>query len=158
MSEKVLVFNERYAFEAKGKKYCLKEISENDLEWIYDLMTNKTVREMCFSQKEFSMAEHIAYWKKKLVQKKFKARAIWHENKPVGLVRLDGNDISIAVKPDFWESGIAFNALSQFDLSNFEARVKPGNDSSLRLFKKLGFKEKFVKKKYIQLEKEEKQK
>jgi len=131
-------------FEVKCEKYQLREVGKNDLDWIYDLMTDQRVRERSFSQREFSKEENEAYWDKKLASKDFKARVILHGSKPVGLIRLDGKDVSIAIGPEYWGKSIAFNALKQLDLKGFEARVKPGNKASLNLFKKLGFSESHI--------------
>jgi RimJ/RimL family protein N-acetyltransferase len=131
-------------FEVAGAKFMLKAVSSDDLEWIYGLMTNPRVRERFFSQEQFSREESASYWERKLKEDSFRAFGIWQGSSAVGLIRLDGKDVSIAVKPELWGRGIAFNALKLLDLEGFKARVKVGNEASVKLFKKLGFKESYI--------------
>lgn len=128
-------------FIIRDEVYSIRKVCWNDRYWIYNLMTDEEIRKNFYSPKEITWEEHKAYWKKKLGQKTFRATAILKQKSwPVGLIRLDEEDISIAIKPGYQRQGIAFEALSRIDLSKSVASIKPSNKASKRLFKKLGVK------------------
>jgi ribosomal protein S18 acetylase RimI-like enzyme len=64
---------------------------------------------------------------------------------PVGFVGHIEGDIRIAVDPDYQNCGIGSFLLNEFIKLNPDtfAKVKIGNEASIRLFEKCGFKKKF---------------
>jgi len=115
---------------------ALEKIDIIDKDWILRLMNQLFVRNNSFNPKLIEPKENEKYWKRKLKQKNFNAWAILI---PVGLIRIDKGEISVAVDKNFRNQGIAFDALNKLKLKGCIAEIKPENKISIRLFKKLGF-------------------
>lgn len=119
----------------------IRPVSLKDVDWIWELMNQGSVRNASFSTKRIGKEENRAYWKRKLEDKGFRAWTICSEGKPVGLVRVENGTVSIAVSESHRRKGLAFRALSELDLEGCRAEVLPENRDSLKLFLKLGFRE-----------------
>jgi len=124
----------------------IRPVRLEDRQWILNLMNQESVRKNSFNQEKISKQENDAYWEKKLERKDFKAYAGIVGNEPVCVARIDKGKVSTMVDKKWKNKGIAFRVLSNIDLKGCIAEVKPENNTSKKLFKKLGFKEKKVEK------------
>jgi spore coat polysaccharide biosynthesis protein SpsF len=119
----------------------IRPVVFGDNQWIRVIMNQESARKNSFNQAEIGSAENENYWRRKLADPEFRAFAIIAGEKPAGILRIDNGLVSVAIDESFRGKGIAFAALSSLDLGDCVAEVKPENEASARLFKKLGFEE-----------------
>ncbi len=120
------------------RRINLKKVNKEDMKFIYELMTNKLVRERLFEQREFSYEEHLKYWQT------FHGFAyiIIHNEKKIGLLRDETQELSIQILPEYWNMGIGSKVISDYcdGKQGFHARIKNNNIASVKIFEKAGFK------------------
>ncbi len=121
-----------------------RKITLKDRNWILKLINEKEIRQNSFTTREISKEENDKYWKKKLKRRDFEAFAIFSGEIPIGIIRIDKKIVSIAVSKNLRKKGIAFATLSPLNLKGCTAEIKPKNIASIKLCKKLGFKEKKI--------------
>lgn len=135
----------------------IRPVKYLDRFWVLKLMNEKTVRLNSFNTKPILEKANDTYWKRKLGKEGFEAFVIELKEKPVGLIRIENKEVSIAITKECRRKGIATLALSKCNLKNCFVEIKPNNISSITLFKKLGFKKiKHFKNKIILQKKEAK--
>lgn len=121
----------------------IRRVKYSDRVWILKLMNEKEVRANSFTTEKISKETNDKYWKKKLKQKGFEAYAIKRNSKPIGLIRIIDNKVSIAITKKQRNKGIAYKTLSKINLENCYAEIKTSNKQSKKLFKKLGFRKEY---------------
>jgi spore coat polysaccharide biosynthesis predicted glycosyltransferase SpsG len=115
---------------------------------IYKLQ-NKNFRKNYINSKTFSYKAHTNYFKKMDKNKKLNTFIIKNENNFVGYIKTYdktvNTEVSIAIKKDYQNKGIATKLLRYLVTNNFflkkpKAKINKNNISSINAFKKAGFK------------------
>ena len=113
----------------------LKKITYQDKDWILKIRNQASVRKGSFNSKAILRKENDAFWKVKR-----NAYAIIDNDIPVGVIIInEANVVSIYLDEASRNKGLAYAHLKKLNLKGCTADIKPGNASSLKLFKKLGF-------------------
>jgi len=120
----------------------LRRVERKDFDRILEIVNQPEAREASFYGKKIYKKSHYKYWNKRLRNKM--SFAITNEKEVIGVIKIDNNEVSITVDKKYYRKGLAFRALSKIGLDGTKALIKPGNIASIKLFKKLGYKEKMV--------------
>ncbi len=135
----------------------LRRVVKEDIAFIYRLRNNPTNRKQMFSTGEITPKENRAFWEKRLREGKSNDFIIELAGKAIGLLRLDylsprRREIGIIVSREYQGHGIGTDALEEgikiakkLGVTKMEARVKPTNAASIKIFEKAGFKREYLK-------------
>ena len=119
----------------------LKEVTESDCEFLYDLLKNREHLASISHKKMPSYEEHVKF----ILSKPYsKWCVIEYKNQKVGSIYLSKQDeIGIFIKKDFQGKGIGKRAIQivmkKNPRSRYLANIAPENIKSQEFFKKLGF-------------------
>ncbi|MDP3741947.1 MAG: GNAT family N-acetyltransferase [Candidatus Micrarchaeota archaeon] len=137
----------------KSPKLFLRKLTKDDLALVYAWRNDPLIRRFMFNSKKISKAEHMRYWQKRL--RKGNCYVISTSSRPFGFAKFDkfaeGYDIGIYIDPTEQGKGygaLALKALKKIAISSgfkpLFARIKLNNLASQKIFKKNGFKAKYV--------------
>lgn len=107
--------------------------AEDLLRWKNQADTRKFAIE---THKKIKMKDHLAWLKRKIKEGKMK---IWIME-DVGNVRIENNEIALAIDTQYQGLGIAAMAIKDFSRPGMLAKIVEGNIASMRLFIKCGYK------------------
>ena len=121
----------------------MRLVNLKDTDWILNLMNQPSVRKASVisvfnGTHLITKKENEKYWKKILKQKDFQAYSI---NK-LGLIKINKGNIGIVIDEKHRRKGLAYNNLKKLIKKGYKAEIRTNNKASIKLFKKLGFKEK----------------
>ena len=122
----------------------LRSVFPTDLQFLYDLMTEPSIRAVSHNKQLFTFEEHSNYWWRKINDPYFEARIIEEDAKPIGLIRRNNGTISIAILPQWQNKGIGTEVLKAFCKIGDKAEIFPANMKSFSVFEKAGFEVKFA--------------
>jgi RimJ/RimL family protein N-acetyltransferase len=116
---------------------------------IYKWRNHLDIRRKMFSTKSITKKEHAAFWEKRLASGAH-SFIIVANGKPCGLLRLDEekgySEVGLMVAPAMQGKGIGTAALvclvkkaKKMGICRLKARVRDGNDASVRTFLGCGF-------------------
>ena len=124
-------------------RIALRSVREPDMEFLYELHNDPTVRKYFHQKKKFTYKQHTNYWKHWLHSRnfgdEFSAKIILVDKVPAGCIRRVKGNISVAVLPKFQSNGVGKKALKRFSIPGDSAEIYFENSSSLRLFNAAGF-------------------
>ena len=146
------------------QSFKLKKINQNHKNILYKWHNLKSVLKNSLKGKKFTMEEHTKWFSKQLHSKNI-IRIIYIRNKPIGIIRLEKKTsdylISYMIAPKYRGRGIAYTAIKKL-LSNVRKKgvnkiiglVNKNNTHSLKIFSKLRFKQKIIRKskRYLKFE------
>jgi RimJ/RimL family protein N-acetyltransferase len=133
----------------------LRPVEKRDYRDIFRWRNEKKVREGSFSTKKIFWAEHVKFWNELLRDKNRYAFIVEVENKGCGVVRLnkrgdDEAEVDILISTPYQSMGVGSAAIRAVKgkargsgINKLVARVKPGNEPSVRMFEKNDFKLKY---------------
>ena len=130
------------------EEFTLRLAEEKDIENIFNLANDATVRKNSFHQEKISWATHINWFKSKLNSKDTFFYIIKTDKDFAGYIRLDRDNtkwlISIAISPDFRGKSYGLKALQKLKKIHPDktliAYVKIDNKASINMFLKDNFK------------------
>jgi len=135
----------------------LVEIAQDDLDYIYNIRNKSEIRKMMFNSKELNYSDHCIYWNILINKVNGLNFVIKSNDVNCGVIKaVEDNDdmayyIDIFLDPHYQGTGIGQNAVKLYmNSANLNhgykviAQVKPENIGSIRMFSKVGFKQKFV--------------
>lgn len=127
-----------------------------DSKFLYDLRFSDDVAQQSLQSAKPSFNEHNDWFQQALSNSDRHIYIIFKASEKVGMIRLDVDatkaniaEVSLAIHKDYRSQGIAANALSAIEslhpsITTFRARVKPGNEASLRLFTSKDYHQEFI--------------
>ena len=110
-------------------------------EFIRNLRNHPQIKSGFIRQKHISQNEHYRF----MERYGFNYFICLIDEKPVGYVGVVNSDIRVATHPDFQGKGVAKYMISEC-MKRFPlvfAKIKLGNEASIKLFEKCGFKKKY---------------
>lgn len=136
--------------DAEGRAVTLRPATLDDADLILAWQQHPDTRRFARNPAVPARAEHEAWLAQKLADSNSLLQIVMCDDTPAGLIRLDcaqaaaGREVSILTAPEQYNRGIGFAALRLarrlVSLSPIRAFVLPGNEPSLRLFEKAGYK------------------
>ncbi len=146
----------QYIYPSKNKyndEIILRPLNTTDLDTIYDWQSNSKIREYFNNTDTPTKEEHSKWFENRLISKNKITSVITVNDSPAGVICLDPIEsegiyldiyaISIYLIFNYQGRGIAFISLkiieSYFNNVELQAQIKKDNESSLSLFKKLGY-------------------
>lgn len=143
----------QHSEKSKDNEIELREVTERDIEKIYEWRNIPEVRKWMFNEREISWEEHERFWKEYLREGKgYAFIIIYNEKKECGVVRLDlisenAAEVDIVLAPEFQGRGIGKRTIQKLieksrylKLEKIVAKIKPNNISSIKIFESNGFK------------------
>jgi RimJ/RimL family protein N-acetyltransferase len=131
---------------------ALRPATADDARLLLDWRNDPDARAASFDQEEIDMGQHREWLAGRLADPGCALFVVEREGLPSGSVRLeregpDSAEIHIAIAPEARGSGVAGAALREaservgelLGVAVVRARVKPGNEASLRAFRTAGF-------------------
>ncbi len=120
------------------------EDAQQYFEWANDV----AVRNNSFNKDQITWENHLKWFKNKLLSTDTYLFIFYHENVPVGQVRLDLKDdfwyIDYSIDKEYRGKGMGTamikTIINKFPSNNIKAQVKKDNVGSLKVFEKTGFK------------------
>ena len=122
----------------------LREVKPDDMRFLYDLRNHPEIRAVSHSTKVFTYDEHCDWWRLKLTTRGCEASIIEYEDKSVGVIRRNGEYISIAILPGYQNQGLGTKAIQSFSKKGDVANALCGNIRSIHTFEKAGFKKAYI--------------
>jgi RimJ/RimL family protein N-acetyltransferase len=138
--------------EGKRDDPFLRPATESDAELLLEWRNDPQTREASFQQEPIGLEEHRAWLAGRLGDPDCALQVIEVDGRPAGSVRLDREgdeeaEIHIVIAPESRGGGLSIRALDLaseqagelLGVRRVRARVKSGNEASLRAFRSAGF-------------------
>ena len=130
----------------------LRDVTENDIQKIYDWRNHPKIRVCMFNSGEIKLEDHITYLKNRLNNPEEYSFMILDENKEMGVVKLDKREnsyeVGILLDPEMHGKGIGTQSIEaiikkakELGIKKLTSRVKEWNVGSKKIFEKNNFKE-----------------
>ena len=123
----------------------LRQVEKRDWNFILELR-NSFYNFFYKQDKPLKQDEHFEYMEKQKSNPNFHQWVIEYDDEDAGYVRILENDVGIMIKKEFQGKGVASVSLSlvekeavKLGIKKLVALVKPGNESSEKIFKKNGY-------------------
>jgi len=131
-------------------KVFLRKTTESDINNIFVWRNSPSARKNSFNSNEINWEEHMSYWTKRLAGNDGRSFIITADGTDVGLIRLDkkedGYEVNILIAEEHQGRGYGKEAVSEakklakkLGIKKLNARVKPSNTASQKIFDGNGF-------------------
>ncbi len=134
------------------EEFELKIATIQDMKDIFELSNDDLVRKNSFNQKKIEWEEHQVWFKNKINDKNSVFYVVRKNNYLIAQVRFDKSnvdefDISISISPNFRRQGygkkilklVSDKVISQYKIKKINAYIKSENETSKKMFDKVGY-------------------
>lgn len=124
-------------YQQPGKFMRLRKMKMQDADFMLELKNYPETREFAiYSHDEIKKEDHYKWLPEKINQFRV-IDGYYHDN--LGVVRVNGDEISIWVNKRYWGLGIATEIIKRVSNRGMKAKIVDGNVASMKAFIKAGF-------------------
>lgn len=132
--------------ELRNRKLELKPATKKDTKDLWKWRNEKTTSMNSFTTEPIPLNEHLKWFSKALRDKRKRIFVIYNNNRKIGYVRIDFNgepELNIALGKEYRKLGFGIRAIrlacESVKSRDIIARIKTGNEASIKAFERAGF-------------------